>query len=70
MMFLWRHFVEALFLGLCSGSQSVDDVLVEAQFLGLCSGSEDVDDALEEAQFLGLRSGCQSLMMFLWRHSF
>ena len=34
--------VEALFLGLCSRSQSVDDALVEAQFLGLSSGSQSL----------------------------
>ena len=34
--------VEALFLGLCSRSQSVDDALVEAQFLDLSSGSQSL----------------------------
>ena len=57
-------------LGLSSGSEAVDDVLVEAQFLGLSSGSEAVDDVLLEAQFLGLSSGSQSLMMLLWMQCF
>ena len=48
----------------------MEDVLVEAQFLGLCSGSEAVDNVLVEAQFLDLCSRSQSLIVFLWRHSF
>ena len=60
--------LEALFLGLCSGSQSVDDVLLEALLVGLSHGSGNVHDVLLEALFLALCSRSQSLMMFCWRH--
>ena len=40
--------LEALFLGLCSGRQSVDDVLVEALFVGLCY----VTARLQKSQYI------------------
>ena len=56
--------VEALFLGLCWATETVDVILLEALLLGLCSRSEIVDDVLLEALFLGSVGGTVSRFVF------
>ena len=46
---MWDSLVESLFVGLCYGSEIVDDVLLEVLFLWRCLESQSVDDVLVEA---------------------